>query len=205
MRSMLFAAGVVVLATGLAGPSLLADQAQSTRKISITFDMAGRVTLVAENATIREILNEWGRVGGSYIINGERLSGAPIPMLRFENKPEAEVIDSLLRTAAGYILGPRTVRTSGPSAYEAVMILPTSTPVGSAVASAPPASSFRTPGAAEEEIPPVTPPANVAPPPAPTEAPGAGRASAPPQPGVFVPIVPITPVNSGRGGRGGGA
>ncbi|HUF46901.1 MAG TPA: hypothetical protein VMM93_03735 [Vicinamibacterales bacterium] len=203
MRVAVIVAGIVTLMSGLLVPSLAADQAAAGRKVNITFDLEGRVTLVAEHATVREILAEWGRVGGSYIINGEKLTGTPIPLLRFENRPEAEVIDSLLRTAAGYILGPRTVRTSGPSAYEAVMILPTSTPIGSAVASVPSSSPLRTPGAVEDEIAPVTPvnvPVTNAPPEMPPPAPG--RANAP-GPGVFVPIVPITPVNTGRG-RGGG-
>lgn len=202
MRIAVTAAGILALAAGFQAPSLSAEQA-SARKVSISFDMQGRVTLVAEQATIREILAEWGRIGGSHIINAERLAGPPIPMLRFENQPEAEVIDSLLRTAAGYILGPRTVRTSGPSLYEAVMILPTSTPVGSAVASTPGSTPFRTPGAVETEIPPVTPVTNVPAPAndqtAPTQ--GPGRATAP-GPGVYVPIVPVNP-GRGRGGGGG--
>jgi hypothetical protein len=201
MRVTVVAAGIATFLSGLLAPSLLADQGQADRKVSITFDLQGRVTLVAENATVREILTEWGRVGGSYIVNGDKLAGPPIPMLRFDNRPEAEVIDSLLRSAAGYILGPRTVRTTGPSVYEAVMILPTSTPVGSAVASVPPSASFRTPGAVEAEIPPVTPITNVPVPNAPAEPVATpGRANAP-GPGVYVPIVPVNP---GRG-RGGGS
>ena len=38
----------------------------------------GRVSLKATNATVREILAEWARVGQTQIVNGERMPGGPI-------------------------------------------------------------------------------------------------------------------------------
>lgn len=205
MRGAIVVAGLAALVIGFSAQDLLAEQDSSGRKIEISFDLEGRVTLVAQNVTISEVLAEWGRAGGSYVVNAEKLTGGPLTMLRFENRPEREVIDSLLRTAAGYILGPRTARTAGPSLYETVMILPTSSPMASSAypASAGPAVPLRTPGAPEDEIPPVVPAVGV---PAPEQAP------APPvpnpavntSPGVFVPIVPVTPVTGGAG-RGSGS
>jgi hypothetical protein len=194
------AAAVVAMA---AGP--LAGQAPTARRLDIAFDQQGRVTLVAANVTVREVLAEWARVGGSRIVNADKLPGAPIPMLQFENRPEMEVIDSLLRSAAGYILSPRTVRTSGPSLYEMVMVLPTSSPVASGALPAVP-GPFRTPGSPADEIPPVTPVTGVpAPATPPAQAPANTPAARPPaQPGVYVPIVPVTPVPVGGRGRGGG-
>jgi hypothetical protein len=215
MRGLVFTCALASGVFGAFAPGLLADQQvpAAERKLEIAFDMNGRVTLVAENVTLREILAEWGRVGGSSMINGDRLAGATIPAMRFDNRPEREVLDSLLRSAAGYILGPRTVRTSGPSLYEAVMILPTSSPVASSgyAGAVPPAAPFRTPGAPEDEIPPVVPAVGV---PAPEQSPPRpAGAPAPPRntnPGVYVPIVPVQPVGTatpptgrGRGGGGG--
>jgi len=204
MRGAIVAAGLAALVSGIAAQDLLAQQDASRRRLEISFDLEGRVTLVAENVTIREVLAEWGRVGGSYVINAEKLAGGPVPMLRFENRPEREVIDSLLRTAAGYILGPRTARTAGPSLYETVMILPTSSPLASGAYpfSAGPAVPLRTPGAPEEEIPPVVPAVGV-PSPEPPAAP-APNPAVNTTPGVFVPIVPVTPVTGGPG-RGAGS
>jgi len=178
--------------------SLSARQAQTGRRLDISFDMQGRVTLVAQNVTIGEILAEWQRVGQSQIVNAERLGGPPVPMLHFENRPETEVMDSLLRSAAGYILAPRTARTAGPSMFETVMILPTSTPTASSAYSPPPAQPLRTQGSPDDEIPPVTP--------APAPANPANEPATPPNPTAtrpsnvvpIVPIVPVTPV-TGRG------
>jgi hypothetical protein len=211
MRGAVLAGALTSVLIGVSAPGLLAGQQApaAERRLEISFDMAGRVTLVAENVTLREVLAEWGRVGGSSMINANRLAGATIPALRFDNRPEREVLDSLLRSAAGYILGPRTVRTSGPSLYEAVMILPTSSPVASSsYAGAPPASQYRTAGAPEDEIPPVVPATGVPVP----EQPAAAAPPAPPRntnPGVYVPIVPVQPVTpvqppAGRGRGGGG-
>lgn len=199
MRVALVAAAAVALLAGLVpfDLSLSARQAQTGRRLDISFDMQGRVTLVAQNVTIGEILAEWQRVGQSQIVNAERLGGAPVPMLHFENRPETEVMDSLLRSAAGYILAPRTARTAGPSMFETVMILPTSTPTASSAYSPPPAQPLRTQGSPDDEIPPVTPaPAN----------PATNEPATPPNPTAtrpsnvvpIVPIVPVTPV-TGRG------
>ncbi len=204
MRGAIVAAGLAALVIGFSAQDLLAEQDPSGRKLEISFDLEGRVTLVAQNVTIREVLAEWGRVGGSYVVNAERLTGGSVT-LRFENRPEREVIDSLLRTAAGYILGPRTARTAGPSLYETVMILPTSSPMASSAypTSAGPAVPLRTPGAPEDEIPPVVPAVGVA---APDQAPAppVAKPAVNTSPGVFVPIVPVTPV-AGGAGRGSGS
>jgi hypothetical protein len=205
MRGKVLAVALASILLGLSAPGLMAQQAGNpARVLEISFDLEGRVTLVAENVTLREILSEWGRAGGSYMINADRLANTPVRMMRFENRPEREVIDSLLRSAAGYILGPRTVRTSGPSRFEAVMILPTSTPVATGAYSGlpTPAAPFQTPGSPDDEIPPVVPAIGVPAPEQPAAPAQAAPANSPP--GVFVPIVPVTPVTPVTGGRGRG-
>ena len=38
----------------------------------------GRVTLVAQDVTVKQILDEWGRVGQTTIVGAERLASASI-------------------------------------------------------------------------------------------------------------------------------
>ncbi len=219
---------VIALATGLAGfapfvgsaheqvqvpvpaPDVPQDPAAATvRKLQLTFDGAGNVTLIAQGVTLQEILAEWTRIGGCYFPNAERLPRAMMVPLQFENVPEIKVLDSLLRSAAGVVIAPRTARTVGASAYEVVHILPTSTATAtsgySPINTLPP--PMPTMGSPDDEIPPVTPvmqqQRGAEPPPPP-----GNRQAAPtvgvPASGVFVPIqpVPSSPTTNapGRGG-----
>jgi hypothetical protein len=174
------------------------------KRLQLSFDGKGNVTLIAQGVTLQEILSEWTRIGGCYFPNAEKLSRAVIVPLQFEGVPELKVLDSLLRSAAGIVVAPRTTRTVGASSFEVVQILATSTASASGVY--PPINTMpaplTTPGSPDDEIPPVTPvnqgqrgadPSANRPPPPPT----AGV----PGTGVFVPIQPVT---SGSGpGRGG--
>jgi hypothetical protein len=102
----------------------------------------GRVTLRATNATVREILAEWGRIGQARIVNGDRLTGAPIT-IELTNVTEGQALDVLLRTVAGYMAAPRATVTPNASQFDRIMILPTSTPPR--VAATPPPPSFPQP------------------------------------------------------------
>ena len=77
-----------------------------------------------KNATLRQILAEWARVGQTKIVNAERVPGGPMT-LELTNVPEVEALEILLRSAGGYVLAPRacahakrlTLRShSGPAA-----------------------------------------------------------------------------------------
>jgi hypothetical protein len=93
----------------------------------------GRVTLVATEVPLRQILDEWARVGQTTIVNGDKLTGPPLT-LQLIDRPEREVLDLLLRSASGYIAAQRQVSIAGASAFDRVMILPVSRgPVGPAV------------------------------------------------------------------------
>jgi hypothetical protein len=85
----------------------------------------GRVSLRAQNAPVRAILAEWARLGGATIVNGDRVAGAPVT-LELTDVPESQALDIVLRSVAGYMLGPRRAGTPGASAYDRIMILPTS-------------------------------------------------------------------------------
>jgi hypothetical protein len=90
----------------------------------------GRVTLIAQDVPLRQILDEWSRVGKTTIVNGDKLTGPPLT-LQLVDRPEREVLDLLLRSASGYIAAPRNGDLADASAFERVMILPVSRgPVG---------------------------------------------------------------------------
>jgi len=102
----------------------------------------GLVTIVAKDATIRQIISEWARVGQAKVVNGERIPGGPTT-LELTNVPEAQVLDTLLRSAAGYLAAPRAVTASNLSRFDRVVIMPTSSAPRTAVAA--PAPTFPQP------------------------------------------------------------
>jgi len=90
----------------------------------------GRATLIAQDVPLRQILDEWARVGQTTIVNADKLSGPPLT-LQLVDRPEREVIDVLLRSASGYIAAQRTASVPGASVFDRLMILPVSRgPVG---------------------------------------------------------------------------
>ena len=108
------------LAACLAASLLLASTASAEVQLSI---QNGRVSLKAKDATLRQIMQEWARVGQTKVVNVERIPGGPIN-LELIDVPEAEALDVLLRTVSGYIAAPRltaaaktgNVQTFGPPA-----------------------------------------------------------------------------------------
>ena len=66
----------------------------------------GRVTIIANNVPLRQILQEWARVGQTKIVNADKLSG-PTVTLQLIDAPERDALDILLRSASGYIAAPR--------------------------------------------------------------------------------------------------
>jgi hypothetical protein len=85
----------------------------------------GLVTIVAKDATVRQIISEWARVGQAKVVNAERIPGGPLT-LEMRDVPEALVLDTLLRSAAGYLAAPRAVMASNLSHFDRVVIMPTS-------------------------------------------------------------------------------
>jgi hypothetical protein len=87
----------------------------------------GLVTLQAVNVPVRQVLAEWGRIGGTKVVGAERITGAPLT-LTLEGVPEAKALDIVLRGAAGYMAAAREVPGAGRSAYDRILVLATSTP-----------------------------------------------------------------------------
>lgn len=88
----------------------------------------GYVTLHAQDVPARQILAEWARLGQTRIINGEKVSGAPLT-LQFVHVPEKQALDAVLRAASGYMAALRATASSDSSIYDRVVIMPTSAPV----------------------------------------------------------------------------
>jgi hypothetical protein len=116
MRFGPLAAGVLML---LVGASAVHAQAVTVEFVN------GQVNLRAQNATARAILAEWARRGGTTIVNGDRIAGAPLT-LELTGVTERQALDIVLRGVAGYMLAPRRAGTSGVSMFDRILILPTS-------------------------------------------------------------------------------
>lgn len=86
----------------------------------------GRVDLSAENASIRAILTEWARVGGTRVVNADRIVGPPVTV-EFKDAYERQALESLLRGVSGYIVGPRLAPGAATSSgFDRIVILATS-------------------------------------------------------------------------------
>lgn len=104
----------------------------------------GRVTLDAQNVPVRQILAEWARIGGARIVNGDKVVGAPVT-LQLTGVPERQALDIILRSVSGYMLAARQAGSVGASAFDRILILPTSSAPRSGPA--PATSGFPQPGA----------------------------------------------------------
>jgi hypothetical protein len=121
---------------------LLTFAPASAQTVSLEFDR-GHVSLRAQNAPIRMILAEWTRLGGTQIVNGEGIAGAPVT-LELTDISERQALDVLLRQVSGYILGPRQSSSEYASEFDRIVILPTSSAPRNLPA---PAAAFAPPAA----------------------------------------------------------
>jgi hypothetical protein len=90
----------------------------------------GRVTLIARDVTVSAVLEEWARIGQTTFVNGDKVTGSV--SLHFEDAPEREVLDALLRSESGYMAAPRESPLAAGSIYDRVLILAASTRTASA-------------------------------------------------------------------------
>jgi hypothetical protein len=112
---MKYLAAAVVLA-GLAASPARADVLQ------LSFDN-GYVTISANNAPVREILAEWARRGQTRIVNGDRLTSTVT--LELPHVPEKQALETLLRSAGGYMAAARPAATQGLSQFDRIIVMPT--------------------------------------------------------------------------------
>lgn len=90
----------------------------------------GRVTLIAQDVPLRQILDEWARVGKTEIVNADKLTG-PSMTLHMIDVPERQVLDILFKAATGYLVTPRLTADAGLSQYHKILVM---VPSGPAVA-----------------------------------------------------------------------
>ena len=115
------------LHTAIASLLLLGCAASaSAQAVSLQFNN-GLVTLNAQNAPVRTILDEWARLGGTRFVNADRIGGAPVS-LELTAMPERQALEILLRNVAGYVATQRE-GAGGLSRLGGVIVLPTSTAV----------------------------------------------------------------------------
>jgi hypothetical protein len=115
--------------------------AASTASADVQLTMQnGRVSVVAKDATVRQILTEWARVGHTKIVNVERIPGGPMT-IELHNVTESQALEILLRAMSGYIAAPRPVEASNAanlSRFDRIIVMPTLASARPAVASTPP-------------------------------------------------------------------
>ena len=120
-------------------------QAQQALKLEI---QNGRVSLEATSVPARQILAEWAKIGGTKVVGGDKITGAPLT-LKLVNMPERQALDIILRNAAGYMAAPRLASAApGASNFDRILILPTS-----AAGSAASAGSVAYPGGSRPAAP----------------------------------------------------
>jgi hypothetical protein len=109
---------LVVAAIGTAVPA-------SAGELTLAFK-DGRVTLKAVDTPLRQILQEWARLGQTRIVGLEKLTGGPLT-LELVDVPEKQALEILLRPIAGYLAAPRAVVVSpAMSRFDRLALLPTS-------------------------------------------------------------------------------
>ena len=146
-NSLLRCAFAAAVACGLAAPA-------SAGELKLTMQ-DGRVTIMADNVPLRQILQEWARVGQTRIVNADKMNG-PSVTLQLINASERDALDILLRTASGYIAAPRPVPMANAAFYDRVTIMPTSrAPAVTASASAPTPTFQRPPQPIDESDEPI--------------------------------------------------
>ena len=118
------------LLAGFAAPAL----AQQGLKISFN---DGLVTVDATSVPVRTILTEWSKIGGTKVVGADRVSGAPLT-LKLVNVPEAKALEVILRSVAGYMAAPRSIAAAGPSMYDRILVMATTSAPPPAAANARP-------------------------------------------------------------------
>jgi hypothetical protein len=130
MKILIFAAAAYLMATSTAS----AD-------VHLTIQN-GRVSIVAKDATVRQILTEWARVGQTKIVNVERIPGGPMS-IELNDVPESQALEVLLRAMSGYIAAPRAVDVANLSRFDRIIVMPTLAGARPPTGAAPPQPAFQ--------------------------------------------------------------
>src|SRR5688500_15932289 len=97
----------------------------SARQLKLEIS-GGRVNLDANAVPVRQILTEWARIGGTKVVGGDKVTGAPVT-LKLVNVTERQALDILLRNVAGFMAAPRQASAApGASGFDRILIMATS-------------------------------------------------------------------------------
>jgi len=196
LSGIVFSAGLLALGAGVgAQDAAQVPAAPPVRKLELKFNN-DRVTLKAQNVTVREVLAEWAKQCGCEVIGADKITNTTITMpLQYENQPKEAIIRSLLNpgtVSGGYLLTQDKLviaPVSHPSA------LPTYTQTTSSPVAAPLVTNEN------DELPPPNIPAlqqtNQNPPP------DQNRPTAPGTPVGVLPVSGVPPVGGARTGAPG--
>ena len=101
----------------------------------------GKVTLKAEQVSLRQILAEWERQGQVKVVGADKLLGAPVT-LNLIDVPEKQALEIVMRGVPGYMAVDRIAQAdaapAGPSRYDRVVVMARAATPVPAVASAAP-------------------------------------------------------------------
>ena len=122
---------------------LLLSASTAFAEVKVTMQ-DGRVSVVAKDATLRQILTEWARIGQTKIVNVEKVPGGPMT-LELANMPEQQALDLLLRSVSGFMTAARPVPVANLSQYDRIVVMPTSAAPRAAMAPQPAAPTFAQP------------------------------------------------------------
>lgn len=111
----LYRAAIAAFVVAASAAPLVAGQVRLELK-------GGLVSLDAKDASVREILAEWARVGRTRIVNGERAPGGLLT-LQLTDVPEKKALDIVLRASAGYIAAERTALAGSESQYDRIVVM----------------------------------------------------------------------------------
>jgi hypothetical protein len=129
--------------------------AASTAHAEVQFSLqAGRVVIVARDASVAEILAEWARIGRTAIVNADRLPADRVT-LELQSVPEQQALDILLRGTSGYVVMSRPIGDPSASAYDRIAIMPPSVMRPEATTAAAPIRAPQGPAAPVEAMPPI--------------------------------------------------
>lgn len=104
----------------------------------------GKVSIVAKDATLRQIMAEWARVGQTKVVNVDRIPGGPMT-IELQGVPEDRALEILMRSLSGYLAAPRPVPSPTLSKFDRIVVMPTVAAARqpAAAASAAPAPVFQ--------------------------------------------------------------
>jgi len=83
----------------------------------------GRVSISAQDVPLRQVLAEWERQGGTKIVNRDRVP-ASLLTIELTNVREEKALETILRTAAGFVAVARGADSTGASMYARIVIMP---------------------------------------------------------------------------------